>query len=83
MLRRNKITPDEALKALDVYGKIPIRFLDVELDLSLRLAGKLGIYAYDAYILRCSERYRAPLLSLDRYLVDCAKRMGIGSMEVR
>lgn len=83
MLRRKKITLDEALKALDAYGKIPIGFLDVELELSLRIADQLGIYAYDAYILRCSEKYRAPLVSLDRYLVDCAKSMGIRVMEVQ
>ncbi len=82
MLRRKKITLDEALKALDANGKIPIGFLHVELELSLRIADQLGIYAYDAFILRCSEKYRAPLVSLDRCLVDCAKSVGIRVMEV-
>jgi len=82
MLKRKKITLDEALKALDAYAKIPIGFLDIELGPSLRIADKLGIYAYDAYILRCAQKYRAPLVSLDRYLIDCAKSMGMRVMEV-
>ena len=83
MLKRNRITSDQASKALEAYGKIPIRFLDVELDLSLNISFELGIYAYDAYILRCARKYRAPIISLDRYLVDCAARIGIDVLEVR
>jgi len=82
MLKRKRITSDQAFEALDVYGKIPIRFLDVELEQSLRIADELGIYAYDAYILRCAQRYRSPLVSLDRNLIACAKNMGIQVKEV-
>lgn len=42
---------DQSLKALEAYGKIPIRFLGIELDVSLSIVGELGIYAYDGYIL--------------------------------
>ncbi len=52
MLKRKRITLDQASKALEAYANIPIRFLDVELERSLRVADELGIYAYDAYILR-------------------------------
>ena len=82
MLKRNRITPDQALKALQVYGKIPIRFLDVELEQSLKIARELNIYAYDAYIIRCAQRYRSVLVSLDRNLVASAKSMGIQVKEV-
>jgi predicted nucleic acid-binding protein len=82
MLRRKKITIDEASQALDAYAKIPIGFLDVELELSLRIADQLGILAYDAYILRCAQKYRSRLVSLDRYLVDRARSLGIRIMEV-
>jgi hypothetical protein len=67
---------DQALKALEAYGKIPIMFFDVELEVSLRIAGERGIYAYDAYILRCAQKHLSPLVSLDRYLVDYAEGMG-------
>ena len=82
MLKRKKITPDQALKALEVYGKIRIRFLDVELEQSLKIADELGIYAYDAYIIRCAQKYRSSLVSLDQNLVACAKSMGIQVQEV-
>jgi predicted nucleic acid-binding protein len=29
MLKRKRITPDEAFKALEIYARIPIRFLDI------------------------------------------------------
>ncbi|MGO9415231.1 MAG: hypothetical protein ACLP51_08855 [Syntrophobacteraceae bacterium] len=41
-----------------------------------------GEEVYDAYILRCAQKYLAPLVSLDRYLADSAKGMGIRVMEV-
>ncbi len=82
MLKRKRITLDQASKALEVHAGIPIRFQDVELEYSLRMADELGVYAYDAYILRCAQKYRSPLISLDRYLVACAKKIGIRVKEV-
>jgi predicted nucleic acid-binding protein len=82
MLRREKTTLDLALQAIEIYEKIPIRFVDVELNESLRLAKALGIYAYDAYLVRCAQKYRSPLLSLDGYLVECAKRTDVAVLEV-
>ena len=82
MLKRKRISSDVALKALEVYRKIPIRFLDVELEESLKIADEQGIYAYDAYILRCAHRHRSPLISLDHNLIACAKNMGIQIKEV-
>jgi hypothetical protein len=54
-----------ALEAVGIYRQIPIRFVDVELEESLKIAGELGIYAYDAYLIRCALKYRAPLISLE------------------
>jgi len=82
MMKRKRITLDEALKALDVYDKIPIKFLDVELEQTLRIAANLNIYAYDAYIIRCAQKYRTPLVSLDQNLVIQAKNIGIHVKEV-
>lgn len=82
MLKRNKINPGEAFQALDIYGKIPIRFLDVELEQTLRISAELNIYAYDAYIIRCALKYRAPLITLDQNLIVCANNMGIHVEEI-
>ena len=74
--------PKETSKALAVYGKIPIRFLDVDLEQSLKIAHELALYAYDAYLIRCAQKYRAPLVSLDQNLVASAKKIGVQVKEI-
>lgn len=83
MLKRKRVTIAQVQEAIEAYGKIPIRFVDVSLRRSLELAGRLGIYAYDAYLLACAQEHRCPLLTLDRGLARAAKRMGIDLWEVR
>ena len=82
MLKRKRIDVDQAMKAIEIYGKIPIRFLDVELEPSLLLAEELTIYAYDSYILRCALKYRCPMVSLDQNLIACARKKGVRVLEV-
>ena len=81
-LRRNRFSLSQALKALDVYGKVPIRFVDVDLGDALGLAQRLRIYAYDAYVLACAEAQRCPVLSLDRGLRNAALKLGLAVGEV-
>ncbi len=82
MLKRQRVSLNQALAALDLYEHIPIRFVDVELSESLELANSWGLYAYDAYLLRCALKYHAPLLTLDHALIDCAKQLQIQVLEV-
>lgn len=82
MLRRRRITLQQALDAIKVYETIPIRFLDVELRQSLEIAAKLNIYAYDAYLIQCALKYKSPLLSLDRNLINSARHIGADILEV-
>ncbi|MGQ9631800.1 MAG: type II toxin-antitoxin system VapC family toxin [bacterium] len=82
MLRRRRIALAPVLKAMEVYRQIPIRFVDVELEESLKIADELGIYAYDAYLIRCSLKYGSPLISLDDNLIKSAKRMKATVIEV-
>lgn len=82
MIRRKRITVAQARDALAAYSRIPIRFVDIELDPSLETAGKLMIYAYDAYLLECARRVNAPLITLDRGLARAAQKIGIELLEV-
>jgi predicted nucleic acid-binding protein len=82
MIRRKRITLGQARRALIAYRQIPIRFVDVELDPSIEIAGSLMIYAYDAYLLGCARRINAPLITLDRGLARAAKEIGIDVLEV-
>lgn len=82
LLKRKRITIDEALRAIEIYLQIPVRFVEVELAESLELANELGLYAYDAYLLRCAAKYRLPLLTLDARLIQAAKEKKIQVLEV-
>lgn len=82
LLKRKRITIDEALQAIEIYLQIPVRFMEVELTESLVLADELGLYAYDAYLLLCAAKYRLPLLTLDARLIQAAKEKKIQVLEV-
>lgn len=83
MFKRHRISLDQARQALSAYQQIPLRFVDVELDASLQIADKMNIYAYDAYLIRAALKYRSPILSLDKYLIQCAKQMKASVIEVQ
>jgi predicted nucleic acid-binding protein len=82
MLKRQRITLDQALRAIEIYHQIPIRLVDVELEDSLEIAQKQGIYVYGAFLLRSALKYKLPLLSLDRYMTVVARQMDIQVLEV-
>jgi predicted nucleic acid-binding protein len=82
MLRRGRVTLEQVLRAIEAYGQIPIRYVEVGLKEALKVAAEEGMYAYDAYLIQCAERYRAPLLTLDRGLMEVARRRGLEVMEV-
>jgi predicted nucleic acid-binding protein len=82
MLKRNRIALDQALRAIAAYREIPIRYVDVELEDTLAIAERYAIYAYDAYLIRCGLKFSAPLLSLDRSLLQVAEQAGLQPIEV-
>lgn len=82
MLKRERISLEQVTSALKAYEQIPIRFVDVELDESLSIAAEYALYAYDAFLIRCSLKYRAPLLTLDRGLIHVAKQLHVEIVEV-
>ena len=82
MLKRKRITLEQAIAAIETYLQIPVRFVEVELVDSLTLADELDMYAYDAYLLCCAEKYRSPLLSLDKKLIQLAKSKKIAVLEI-
>ena len=83
MLKRRRISLEQAVQAVKIYRMIPMRLVEVELEEAIQLADRLNLYAYDAYLLRCAARYRAPLLSLDRDLLAAATALGLSVLEVR
>ena len=82
MFRRGRVDFKKIEQALAIFKKIPIRFVDVELEKSLKIAKETNSYCYDAYLLRCSQKYRAPLITLDKKLLNIAKALSIEIIEV-
>lgn len=82
MFKRGRIDYETSIKALDLYKNIKIRFVDVSLQNSIKIASLNNIYAYDAYFLECSKQYNIPLITLDNRLFEIAKEMKLKVIEV-
>ena len=82
MLKRSRVNLEQAIEAVDIYQSISLEIVDINLKDAVRLAAKYNIYAYDAYILQCALEHNLPLISLDRNLIDIAKRENIQVIEV-
>ncbi len=77
MLKRGRIALPQVTEALRLYQSIPLRYVNVDLRDALRIAAELDLYAYDAYLVHCAEKYRSPLLTLDRTLGSRAEVYGV------
>jgi predicted nucleic acid-binding protein len=82
MFKRSRISPKQALEAIEVYLEITLEIIAIDLKEAVRLAGRLNIYACDAYILQCAIENKLPLISLDRNMIEIAKNNGIKVIEV-
>ena len=82
LLKRRRLKLAEVQAALAAYARIPIRLVEVELGVALELADRLGLYAYDAYLMACARQQGAPLLTLDPRLGRAAHEAGVRVLEV-
>lgn len=82
MLKRKRIEFNLAMKALEYYHMIPLRFVEVDLKKSLEVSHRFNIYAYNAYFLECAWNYKSTLITLDNVLIKVAKQMNINVVEV-
>ena len=83
MFRRGRITLPEARAVLTASRRIPLRLIDVDLDRALELAHRLGVYAYDAYVIVCALAESAPLVTLDGGQREAARRAGVELVTLR
>ncbi len=79
--KKGRLSDQEVLRAFESAQRITVALLPVAILPAVRLAMRLGIYAYDAYYLQCSLERRLPLLSLDARLCDAARRLQIKIVE--
>jgi predicted nucleic acid-binding protein len=81
LVKRRRLTADQAMVALAATRRIPVRLLVVDVAQALRLATDCGIYAYDAYVLHCARALSYPLLSLDARMRQVAAELKIRILE--
>ena len=82
MLKQGRLEIHAALKGLEIFQNIPIRYMRTDFEHALTIAHQKGIYAYDAYFLYCAIRFAAPLLTLDRKLMAIATALNVSVLEV-
>jgi predicted nucleic acid-binding protein len=82
MLKRQRITLEQAQAAIEIYEQISLNLMDVDLTQTIEIASRLNLYAYDAYIIACALNQNCPLLTLDGGLSYAAKVAGVKVVEV-
>lgn len=82
MLRRKRLTLDEAQGGLAAFETVFIQYVMHDFHNAMTIAHEANTYAYDAYFLDCAARYNAPLMTLDRKLKTAAERLGLTTWEI-
>lgn len=83
MFKRGRISLDAARSAVRAFSRIPVRLVGIELIEAIELSHRLDVYAYDAYVIACCLRHRAPLATLDQGQRDAALRAGAQALELK
>jgi predicted nucleic acid-binding protein len=82
MLRRDRISLDDALGAFTVFQQIPVRTIPIDMKSVLTIVSEHRIYAYDAYMIWCAIQTGSALVSLDEQMIRIAKKKNIDILEV-
>ena len=83
MLKKRRITLEESLACIKSYRKIAIHMVDIDLESALEISERQNIYAYDAYLIACAQRFKFPLITLDKGLLLAARKERVSLMEVK
>lgn len=81
MVRRARLSGDQALAAWRAFARIPVRLMPCDIHSALELAVARNMYAYDAYFLQTARTTGCALLTLDRSMQKVAMDMGIETLE--
>jgi predicted nucleic acid-binding protein len=82
MMIKKKIDLQHALRAIQIFKNINIELLDIDLEDTLKICDQFKIYAYDAFFLSLALKYNYPFMSLDKKLIEIAKKLKIILIEV-
>jgi predicted nucleic acid-binding protein len=82
MFKRELLSLEEAKRALEIFNKIPLRYIEPDLINAKSIVQKNKMYAYDAYFPDCALRQKAPSRTLDSNLNAVAKNLNISTFGV-
>lgn len=82
MFKQKRITLEQASHGINIFESIPLRYVQPDFVNVLGMSQDYNMYAYDAYFVDCSLKYKSPLLSLDKKLKKVAKSLKIEVLEV-
>jgi len=81
MVKRKRLSKDEALAAFKGVNSIPVRLISVDVKQAIKIAFDYNIYAYDAYFLQCAKQLSYPLITLDKKMKEVAYNLRIETLE--
>lgn len=82
MFKRQRLTLDDAQNGLLIFDTIPLRYIKPDYVNAITISKQKNMYAYDAYVIDCAIRQKAPLLTLDRKLIMAAQTLNVQTIEV-
>ncbi len=82
MMKKKRLRLEHLKSIVGNYLIIPLQFFEIDISAALEIAGERSIYAYDAYFLECARSSGAPLLTLDRDMMQLAIDMRLNLLEV-
>jgi len=82
LYKRKRINKTNIIKIYELFTKIPIRLVDINMKEALNISIKYNIYAYDSYYLEVAKRMQLSLLTLDKKMISIAKEISINVLEV-
>jgi predicted nucleic acid-binding protein len=82
MFKRKRITLEEGIKVIKGFKGLKISFFPLNSERAVEICHEYNIYAYDAYILECAERFKLDLITLDKRMKEVAKLLNIFVIEV-
>ncbi|HIJ65326.1 MAG TPA: type II toxin-antitoxin system VapC family toxin [Candidatus Hydrogenedentes bacterium] len=82
LMRRRRLRPDQLTSVWEAAQRIPVELRRIDVRSALVIAGRFGIYAYDAYFIECAIHSRAPLLTLDQQMIRVARELSVETLEL-
>ena len=76
-VKKHRIPADSVAEMYQEFTKLPVRLVEPNIEKAVALAAEENHYAYDAYYITTAIDMGLPLYSLDKGLMEIAKKRGV------